>query len=69
MNNFYPHPLIAREGWPFIAAALILALVIQSFAGFAWSLPVWIFLVFCVQFFRDPPRPIPQDPKAVLCPA
>jgi len=29
----------------------------------------WLAVAFIVQFFRDPPRTIPQDPKAVLSPA
>jgi len=24
MNRLYPHPIIAREGWPFIGGGLIL---------------------------------------------
>jgi phosphatidylserine decarboxylase len=65
----YPHPLIAREGWPFIAIVAVAALAVSHFAGFAWSLPLWLVLIFVVQFFRDPPRPIPSQANAVLCPA
>lgn len=65
----YPHPILAREGWPFIATAVLLSIIVWGLAGFAWSLPLWLLTVFVVQFFRDPPRPIPQDPLAVLSPA
>ncbi|HEY3537829.1 MAG: phosphatidylserine decarboxylase [Trinickia sp.] len=65
----YPHPIIAREGWPFIAIAAVLALVIHAIAGFGVAWLFWLLLVFVVQFFRDPPRPIPSEPNAVLCPA
>ncbi|MBU6436694.1 MAG: phosphatidylserine decarboxylase, partial [Betaproteobacteria bacterium] len=65
----YPHPLLAREGWPFVAAALVAAVLVTVFAGAAWSVPVWIVLVFVVQFFRDPPRAVPQQAGAVLSPA
>lgn len=65
----YPHPLLAREGWPFIAAALVLALVVLGVFGFAWSIPFWIILLFVVQFFRDPPRAAPAQANAVLSPA
>ena len=65
----YPHPIVAREGWPFIALALILTVVIQYVVGFAWSIPCWILTLFVVQFFRDPARIIPQQENAVLAPA
>ncbi|MBL0167705.1 MAG: phosphatidylserine decarboxylase [Propionivibrio sp.] len=63
----YPHPILAREGWPFIAGSLVLA-VLASSAGL-WSLPFWASLVFCIQFFRDPARVIAGGPKSVLAPA
>jgi phosphatidylserine decarboxylase len=65
----YPHPILAREGWPFIAAALALAVIVWAVAGFAWSLPVWLIAIFVIQFFRDPPRPVPTQPNVVLSPA
>jgi phosphatidylserine decarboxylase len=69
MPNNYPHPILAREGWPFIAIALAVALVVNGAAGFGWALPFWLLFAFVVQFFRDPPRPIPQGAKDVLSPA
>ncbi|GGP27844.1 phosphatidylserine decarboxylase proenzyme [Silvimonas amylolytica] len=68
MNRHYPHPILAREGWPFIAISLIVAIVVSALAG-AWSIPFWIIAVFVIQFFRDPAREIPQAPKAILSPA
>jgi len=65
----YPHPIIAREGWPFLAAAVAAALVIGWFAGWWWSAPVWLAALFVLQFFRDPAREVPDDPLAVLSPA
>ena len=65
----YPHPLLAREGWPFIASSVLLSVIVWALAGFWWSLPIWLLTVFVVQFFRDPARPIPREPLAVLSPA
>ena len=65
----YPHPILAREGWPFIAAALAIAVIVWAVAGFAWSVPLWLVALFVVQFFRDPPRAVPSQPNAVLSPA
>jgi phosphatidylserine decarboxylase len=65
----YPHPIIAREGWPFIAASLVVAIAVHAYAGWGAALFFWIVFVFMIQFFRDPPRAIPADPAAVLSPA
>jgi len=64
----YPHPLLAREGWPFVAAVLAAALLATWFFGW-WSIPLWLAALFIVQFFRDPPREVPDDPRAVVSPA
>ncbi|KND56451.1 Phosphatidylserine decarboxylase [Candidatus Paraburkholderia kirkii] len=65
----YPHPIIAREGWPFIAIAAVVAILVQARGGFGFAWIFWLIVIFVVQFFRDPPRPIPSQPNAVLCPA
>jgi phosphatidylserine decarboxylase len=65
----YPHPIIAREGWPFLAISFFASLLVHYFLGFAWALPFWLIALFVLQFFRDPPRTIPDDPQAVLSPA
>jgi len=65
----YPHPYIAREGWPFIAASVVAAALTHWLAGGWWALPLWLVVAFMVQFFRDPPRAVPREPKAVLSPA
>ena len=66
----YPHPIIAREGWPFLALALIAALAAQFLLGPWYAFPLWIIFLFILQFFRDPPRtPKSTDANAVISPA
>ncbi|MES2887428.1 MAG: phosphatidylserine decarboxylase [Pseudomonadota bacterium] len=65
----YPHPLLAKEGWPFIGTGLVLAVVASVFAPAWLAVLAWLLLIFVVQFFRDPPREIPSQPDAVLSPA
>ena len=65
----YPHPILAREGWPFIAASVAVAAAAQWWGGWAWAALPWLVVAFMVQFFRDPPRAVPQEAKAVLSPA
>jgi phosphatidylserine decarboxylase len=64
----YPHPIIAREGWPILGLAVAVACAVTWLGGW-WSAPFWLAALFVLQFFRDPPRPIPQQPGAVLSPA
>ncbi|HRH80274.1 MAG TPA: phosphatidylserine decarboxylase [Thiobacillaceae bacterium] len=65
----YPHPPIAREGWPFLAGSLALAILVTWLAGWAWASPLWLLALFVLQFFRDPPRQVPIGEGIVLSPA
>lgn len=65
----YPHPIIAREGWPSLAATVAAAIAVAWFAGGWWSVPFWLAALFVLQFFRDPPRSIPGDERTVVSPA
>ena len=59
---------IRREGWPFIAACLFVAI----FFGWFWAPILWVGLIvtaWCIYFFRDPPRVTPIDPALVVSPA
>jgi len=68
MNSDYPHPIIAREGWPFLSIAVVVALGL-SFVWWPLALVAWVVALFVLQFFRDPPRDIPTQANAVLSPA
>ena len=61
--------MIAREGWPFVAISTLVALALSIAGWWFVAVPVWLIVVFIVQFFRDPPRPVPSQPDAVLSPA
>ncbi len=65
----YPHPIIAREGWPHIVIAFVAATGVTLVVDWLWAIPFWVIAVFVLQFFRDPPREVPKDPNAILAPA
>ena len=67
MKN-YPHPIIAREGWLYIAISFVITAIVTYKWGI-WSLPLWLVSLFVLQFFRDPARTVPNNPNAVLSPA
>ncbi|MGN6515817.1 MAG: phosphatidylserine decarboxylase [Rhizomicrobium sp.] len=59
---------IHREGWPFIAFAAVLNLLLLLLLG-AWG---WLMLpvtLWVVAFFRDPERIVPSGEGLIICPA
>lgn len=58
-----------RAGWPFILAALVLAVLLGWWFGRLWALPFAVLAAFFVFFFRDPDRTIPSGPNLVVSPA
>jgi phosphatidylserine decarboxylase len=69
MPSRYPHPIIAREGWPFLLIALVVAVALSLASWWLLAILAWIVFAFVLQFFRDPPRNVPAQPNAVLAPA
>lgn len=62
------HPIIAKEGRPFIIGSILVGILLQWYMGI-WALPVWLFILLIINFFRDPVR-IPTNQKnCVLAPA
>src|SRR3546814_5752901 len=64
----YPHPVIAREGWPFLAGIVLVSILVCLWSGWA-SIPFWLLSLFVLQFFRDPGRIAPDGELNVLSPA
>jgi len=62
-NFFIP---IHRDGWLFIACGAVLTLV---FAATFLFWPLLIVTLWCVYFFRDPPRLVPQRAGLIVAPA
>ena len=58
------YPLLAREGWTHTAVVLAAAVAVHATAGALWAAPLWLATLFVLQFFRDPPRAIPQAADA-----
>lgn len=60
---------IAPEGWPFIAIALIVGVVLLALASWVAAL-VWLpILAWVIAFFRDPVREGPRGDHLVIAPA
>lgn len=71
-----PAPAIAREGWVIVFFFFFVAITFSTAAilGAGWlglilAVPLALVAGWSAWFFRDPPRLIPADPTAVICPA
>jgi phosphatidylserine decarboxylase len=60
---------IDPAGVPFVAGAVILAVVAGAVAGWWYALPLLLLAAIFLYFFRDPERQSPHRPDAVLSPA
>jgi phosphatidylserine decarboxylase len=65
----YPHPIIAKEGWPYLGLVGAVTLLVHFLGGIAWSWPLWVIFIFVLQFFRDPQRIPAMGRDLVLSPA
>ena len=63
------HPIIAREGWSRILIAVVIAGIVHALGGLWVDLPFLLIAILVIQFFRYPPRAIPESPGVVVSPA
>ena len=59
---------IHRAGWPFIAIFAIVAMLLTDYSA-PLGLLAAVLTLWCVYFFRDPPRVTPTRPGLVISPA
>jgi len=64
----YPHSISAREGWPFVAGAGLVALLTMLWSGWV-SLLFWVIALSLLFLFRDPARLATDAMMAVVAPA
>jgi len=62
-------PILAKEGWPHVGISLAAAVLAHYYLGWLWAAPLWLLVLFVLQFFRDPPRRIPAEPLGIVSPA
>ena len=59
---------MVKDGYRFALPPLILGVILLAFRWW-WATVLVVLGVFVLYFFRDPERPIPADPDAVVSPA
>jgi phosphatidylserine decarboxylase len=62
------HPIVMREGWPFVGGALLLGVILAGLGGTLSAAAAGLLALFCLWFFRNPSRVIPEAEDAVVSP-
>lgn len=68
MNHKHNEP-VAREGWPFIILGTGISILLYFIAGYTGAGLGLILTAFCLYFFRNPERDIPDGKGIVVSPA
>lgn len=59
---------MVRDGYFYGIGSLLAAVLIAWLTAWPYAVPVILIGIFCLWFFRDPERPIPSDPGAIVSP-
>jgi len=59
---------MVRDGYYYAIPLLLAALLVGWLAGPLWALPACLLAAFCLWFFRDPERAVPDTPGAIVSP-
>ena len=59
---------LAKEGKKLVILSFLISIIALVFVGL-WSIPLWLFFLFNLQFFREPLRIISFDSNEVISPA
>ena len=62
------NPFVAREGIPFLVAAVVAIFAVAQFADLIYTLIPAVVLIWVFLVFRDPVRAVPAVPLGVLSP-
>lgn len=52
-------------GYSYALGCLVGAAAVTFLVGWPWAVPFYILAAFCLNFFRDPDRPLPPGPVAI----
>src|SRR5579864_8973576 len=59
---------MVRDGYFYAFPLLLAGELLAWLAGPLWAIPVWLVAAFCLWFFRDPERVVPDTPGAIVSP-
>lgn len=60
--------IIAREAWLFVLPVALFVAFLHYLIGTPWGWVLWVPVLLMLYVFREPKRPVPPQPLAVVCP-
>jgi phosphatidylserine decarboxylase len=60
---------MVRDAYYYSVPLVLAGLLITWLASPLWAAPAWLLAAFCLWFFRDPERQVPNTPGAIVSPA
>lgn len=59
---------MVRDGYLYAFPLLLAGVLLAWLTSPLWGIPVWLVAAFCLWFFRDPERVVPDRPGAIVSP-
>ncbi len=59
---------MVRDGYLYAIPLLLAGVLLARLANPFWALPAWLLAAFCLWFFRDPERAVPDAAGAIVSP-
>jgi len=59
---------MVRDAYFYAVPLLLAGLLLAWLTAALWAVPVWLLAAFCLWFFRDPERVVPNTPGAIVSP-
>lgn len=59
---------MVRDGYFYAFPLLLAGVLLAWLTGPLWGIPVWLVAAFCLWFFRDPERVVPDSAGAIVSP-
>ena len=60
---------MVRDAYFYAVPLLLAGLLMAWLTSPPWGTPAWLLAAFCLWFFRDPERVVPDTPGAIVSPA
>src|SRR6202008_693770 len=59
---------MVRDGYLYAIPLMLAGVLLTRLTNAFWAIPAWLLAAFCLWFFRDPERAVPDAPGAIVSP-